>query len=228
MSETSVRRRSRFLWAVSPPVLRGVGRVLFSLRVERESDLPPPPFVVAANHYSHLDPPAIASVLDRPVRFLALDDLFGPSRLLDWLIVGYGAIPTPRRGVPLAAVRTALGALGSGDVVGVFPEATRVSHWGTLAPKRGAAWLAARAGVPLVPVAIIGSGKSLDLENRLRLAPIRVVVGTPMPPGEEDVDTVTARWSAWIGAQVRRHPGTEVDGPPRAYHDARDLRIPPP
>jgi 1-acyl-sn-glycerol-3-phosphate acyltransferase len=208
--------RSRFLWTVSPPVVRGVGKAFFSLEVVREADLPPPPFVMASNHYSHLDPPAIGCALGHPIRFLALEDLFGVSRLLDWLVEGYGSIPTPRNRVPVAAVRTALAALENGESVCVFPEATRVSHWGTLAPKRGAAWLAVRAGVPLVPVAVIGTGQAMGLENRIQRAPIRVVFGEALAPGN-DPAALTERWREWTAAQIGRYPQSEVSGPPRAY-----------
>lgn len=213
------RMRSRFLWTVALPVLRGVGRAFFSLEVERHAPLPEPPFVVAANHYSHFDPPAIASVLDMPVRFLALEDLFVASRALDWLITGFGAIPTPRFRYPIGAVRTAIAALEAGDVVGVFPEATRVSHWGTLPPKRGAAWLAARAAVPLVPVAVVGTGHAFGLENNLRRSPIRVVIGEEMNASGGDIDQTTADWSEWMTRQISQHPNSEVSGPPRAEFD---------
>jgi len=209
--------RSRLLWAVAPPVLRGVGRAFFSLEVELQAPLPDPPFVLAANHYSHLDAPAIAAALDMPIRYLALQDLFVANRLLEWLVTGFGAIPTPRFRVPIGAVRTALGALESGDVVGVFPEATRVSHWGTLPPKRGAAWLAARTGVPLVPVAVVGSGQALGLGNKIHRSPIHVISGPPVAVGE--VDEMTANWTTWMSMQIARFPGSEVDGPRRAEFD---------
>lgn len=211
--------RSRFLWTVSPPTVRGTGRVLFSLATEWQTELPEAPFVVAANHYSHFDSPVIAAVLDRRVRYLALEDLFAESRLLNWLIVGFGAIPTPRHRLPIGAVRAALAALEAGEVVGVFPEGARVSHWGTIPPKRGAAWLAARAGVPLVPVAVIGSGRAFGLDNRAQRAPIRVIVGEALQPSGEDVDGMMRRWSEWISAQIARHPGSEVVGPPRSLLD---------
>ncbi|MFP3915681.1 MAG: lysophospholipid acyltransferase family protein, partial [Actinomycetota bacterium] len=195
------------------------GRAVFSLRIEREGPIPPPPFVVAANHYSHLDPAVVGAVLGTPVRFLALRDLLGESRFLDWVLIGSGAIPTPRRGVPLAAVRTALTALESAQVVGVFPESTRVSHWGTVAPRRGAAWLARRAGVPLVPVALIGTGRAFDLDNRIHRAPITVVVGRALDTGGADSWALTGRWEGWVTSRIERHPGSEADGPPRAFHE---------
>lgn len=212
--------RSRILWRISPPVIRGVGRAVFSLEVEREAELPAAPYVIAANHYSHFDPPAIGSVINKPIRFLALDDLIGVNPVLDWLVGGYDVIPTPRDRPPIGAVRAALSALGAGHIVGLFPEATRVSHWGTLAPKRGAAWLAIRAGVPLVPVALVGTGKAMGLENRVRRSPIRVVVGNPLPATDDSI-ALTRHWAEWITTQITRFPDSETEGPRRAFHDGR-------
>ena len=192
--------------------------MVFSLRVEREAALPPPPFVLAINHYSHFDPPVVGATLGTPVRFLAVEDLLTSNQLFGKLLGRFGAIPTPRGRVPVSTVRTALAALDAGEAVGVFPEATRVSHWGTLQPKRGAAWLAIRANVPLVPVAVIGTGRTLGLDNRIHRAPIRVVYGSPIEPNGADSYQLTNRWSEWMKEQIERAPGSEVDGPRRAHH----------
>lgn len=217
MSEAR-RARSRILWAIFPRVVRFLGRAFFALEVEFEAALPGSQFVVAANHYSHFDPPTVGAVLGRPVRFLALEDILGVSRVLDWLVVGYRSIPVPRYRPPVRAVRTALKALEEGEVVGVFPESTRVSHWGTVPPKRGAAWLAVRAGVPLVPVAVIGTGRAFGLENRVRRAPIKVIVGEAMSPDGATVGQLLDRWEEWISERVAQYPGYEVSGPRRAFH----------
>jgi 1-acyl-sn-glycerol-3-phosphate acyltransferase len=214
-----VPAQSRFLWRVTPPATKALGK-LVSLRVEIEEDLPEPPFVIAANHYSHFDSPVIEAAVNLPIRFLALEDLFGVNRFLDWLIVGHGAIPTPRDRRPVASIRTALAALGAGEIVALFPEATRVSHWGTLEPKRGAAWLALQSKVPLVPVAIIGTGKTFGLENRLRLAPMRAVIGRALPP-EGDSYSLNAQWSHWMTKQIARFPDSEVSGPRRSFHQGQ-------
>lgn len=205
----------RVLWKVGPPTLRGLGRALFDLRVEREAELPAPPFVIAANHYSHFDPPVIGAAVGMPIRFLALEDLFGANKVLDWLLVGLGAIPTARARYPITAVRTALRALEAGDVVGLFPEATRVSRWGALQPRPGAAWLAVRARVPLVPIAVVGTGRALGLENRLRPARVRVVIGGSITSGDDDIAGLTDRWAAWVSRQIERYPESEPSGPPK-------------
>ena len=45
---------------------RVVGRVVFSMRVQLEADLPEPPYVIAANHFSHLDPVAVGGAVGSP------------------------------------------------------------------------------------------------------------------------------------------------------------------
>lgn len=213
--------QSRFLWWAGPPLVRGAGRAFFSLQVEMEAALPPPPFVLAANHYSHFDSPVIAAATGMPVRFLALDDLFGVNRFLDWLFLGFGAIPIPRFRLPIRGVRVALARLDAGEIIGVFPEATRVSHWGTLPPKRGAAWLAVRAKVPLVPVAVIGTGRVFGLDNRLHRSQIRVVAGRAIPSDACDATSLTDRWADWMTSRIDRYPGSEVSGPARSFHVGR-------
>ncbi|MDP8958678.1 MAG: 1-acyl-sn-glycerol-3-phosphate acyltransferase [Actinomycetota bacterium] len=142
--------------------------------------------MVAANHLSHLDPPLLAVALRRPVRFLALDQLFGRNPVYDGVMLGFGAIPIPREGrAPLRALRTALGHLALGGVVGVFPEGRRVGSWGETEPRQGAAWLALRSDVPLLPVAISGTERSLGLgATRVRPAKVRMVLAEPMKPAD--------------------------------------------
>lgn len=140
--------------------------------------------VVAVNHLSHLDPPFVGLALGRPVRFLALDELWGHSKVLDAVFRTFGVIPFPREGrYPVRALREALGHLETGGAVVVFPEGRRVRRWGD-APLSGvAAWLALRAGAPVVPVAVWGTQHAMPLDTmRIRRAPIRVVIGCPIDP----------------------------------------------
>jgi 1-acyl-sn-glycerol-3-phosphate acyltransferase len=147
--------------------------------------LPPGPVVVAANHYSDVDPVVLGMAADRPIRFLAVDELFGRSRFFDRLTHWLGAIPMSRTRAPLGALRTALAELAAGGTVGVFPEGARVWNWGEAVPKRGAAWLARRAGVPLIPIAIAGTERVMPRgTHKIKRAPVRVVVCEAIDPRE--------------------------------------------
>jgi 1-acyl-sn-glycerol-3-phosphate acyltransferase len=171
-------------WQLATPVARGLGRWWIDYR-QRGPRLPVGPVVVAANHFSHLDPVVVGMATGRPVRFLAVDELFGRSRFFDGLTHWLGAIPMSRTRAPLGALRTALAELAAGGTVGLFPEGVRVYAWGERPPKRGAAWLARRAGVPLVPIAIHGTDRVLGRDGRgIRRSPVRVTVCGSIAPRE--------------------------------------------
>ena len=181
-----------------------VGRVLamwFPYSVHWKARLPKGPFVAAVNHFAHLDPPFAGLALARPTRFLALDDLWGNSRLLDAAFRMFGAITLPRENrYPVAALRAALAHLDNGGAVGVFPEGRRVEAWGDTPLKQGAAWLAIRANVPLVPVAIWGTQHAMPHDRiRVRRAAVQVVVGEPIDPAEfvDSNDPALALTEAW-------------------------------
>lgn len=141
--------------------------------------------MAAVNHFSSLDPPVAGLALRRPVRFLAVDEVWGVYPALDVVLKLFDAIPvsrTTRRA--FAALTEAIRHLESGHPIGVFAEGARVANWGDRPLKAGAAWLAVRAAVPVVPVAIWGSQHAMSMdEMKVRRAPIRVVVGEPIHPG---------------------------------------------
>ncbi|MFO0016841.1 MAG: lysophospholipid acyltransferase family protein [Synechococcaceae cyanobacterium] len=138
--------------------------------------------VVVANHGSHLDPPLLGQVIGRPVAFMAKAELFRVP-LLGPLIRALGAYPVVRGGSDREAIRVASDRLAHGWAVGVFLDGTRQSDGRVHDPQPGAALLAARAGVPLLPVAILGSHRALGRGQRLlRPARIHIRIGSLIDP----------------------------------------------
>jgi 1-acyl-sn-glycerol-3-phosphate acyltransferase len=188
-----------------PPVVKSVGRLAWRLEVDVGKGLPDPPFVVASNHFSFLDGLLIGGVFRRKIRFLVLVDLFGNYRWLDFALTAADVIPLKRGVIPFGPMRTALGHLARGGAVGLFPEGTRRPSFDPTRARPGAAWLAARAGVPLIPVAVTGTDMVLGVDNRLHTGRVRVAVGSPLHPAGTDrtaVDDLMSRWGRWVSDQV--------------------------
>jgi 1-acyl-sn-glycerol-3-phosphate acyltransferase len=192
--------------AVGRPLL---GR-FFPLTREGGERVPEGPLVVAANHLSHLDPVVVSMAVGRPIRYLAVDELFGRSAFFDNLTLWLGAIPMPRTRVPVGALRLALAELEAGGTVGLYPEGMRVWTWGEAVSRGGAAWLARRAGVPLLPVAVAGSEEALGRgTTRLSRRPIHVVVCDPIHPADcegvsDPVGAMTGEWQRRVGEALGR------------------------
>ena len=192
-------------WRVALFGIPRVARVAWRTRIKPGSGFPPPPFVVAANHHSFLDPPLVGAAYGRRVLFVTLADLFGNYRLLDWALHLFEVIRVRRGRVPLGAIRKALAHLAEGGVVAVFPEGRRVVRFGDYPLQRGAAWLAVRAKVPLVAVAITGTDQVLGIDNKWRRGVITLVVGPTLHPegtGRAAVDDLMQRWTEWIKANI--------------------------
>ena len=201
---TTARRKQwpeRIAWGGVPPLVRGVAKTVWRLEVEFGDGFPDPPFVVAGNHHSFLDPFLIGGIFGQKIRFLALQDLFGNHRWLDFALEAFDVIPIRRGVTPLGAMRGALDHLDRGGVLGLFPEGTRHPVFDAQRARHGAAWLATHAGVPLVPVALSGTQRVLGVDNRLHIGRICIVVGPAMHgngDGRPAIHDLTHRWGRWV------------------------------
>ena len=140
-------------------------------------------FVVAANHESFYDILVLLAVLPMSVRFLAKRNLFRLP-FLGWSIAAAGFIPVDRetRSRSFALVDAALSRLSGGRSLVVFPEETR-TRTGDLQPfKSGAAMLALKSGLPLLPLGIAGTFR-IQRRGGFTITPARVglAVGDPIP-----------------------------------------------
>jgi len=197
--------KSRFAWTFGLPAIKTTARVAWRMKVDPGPGFPQPPFVLAANHHSFLDPPLIGAVYGKRARFIALVDLYGNHRWLDWVLAAFEVVPVRRGTVPLGPIRQCLSHLGDGGVVGLFPEGRRVAQFGDTELKLGAAWLAVRAGVPLVAVAVTGTDRVLGVDNKFHRGRVRMTIGPAMHPegsGRAAVTELTARWAEWVASAV--------------------------
>ena len=168
-------------------IFRDLFRLTLDLKVEHADVVPSTgPVLLAANHRSFLDAPLVTVLIGRPASFLAKSELFkGPAtHLLMWL----GQIPIARGRVDRDALRRATAVLQRGEVLGLFPEGSRGA--GEMAQvQHGIAYLALRCpGVPIVPIAVIGTDHAMPMGSKWPRwrSTVHVVFGepftVPVPP----------------------------------------------
>ncbi len=136
------------------------------------------PLLLASNHRSFLDPFVIGTLIKRPVYYMAKRELF-EKRWQAWILNALGAFPVDRGAGDGDAMATARTILERGDCVVVFPEGTRVRPGPLGTPHKGVGRLALETGVPVAPVAVIGTE---DVRRGWRIRPrkVRLRVGRPL------------------------------------------------
>ena len=135
--------------------------------------------LVAANHISYLDPPAIGSVIPRKPTFMARKGLFEVP-VLKWFIRHF-AFPVDRERPRPSTIKDAIKRLRSGELVLMFPEGRRNESGELSTAKRGIGMIASLSRVPVIPAVIIGSDRALPPDARwLKRAKISVVFGKPL------------------------------------------------
>ncbi len=160
-------------------ILRGLMRLLTHTEVRGRENIPPAgPLIVAFNHLSHVDGLLIVALMPYPVEIIALADLLSVPGTAQALRA-YGVIPVHRDAFDRDVIRRALQVLREGKVLILAPEARR-SVTGALERARpGVAYLALKAGVPVLPVAIAGTERFFDDLKRFRRPRLRVTFGEP-------------------------------------------------
>jgi len=180
--------------------------------------------LVAANHFTALDPFLVGTAGHRALHFFAKGQLFRRS-LLTEVILWLGAIPVGRHADNRAALRHAADLLRAGRAVGIFVEGARQRSDEVGEAMPGTALLALRAGVPVVPCGLDTFGWS-----RRQRRPCVVVFGEPvvlegLPVGREGVELGTRRIAAAIeDARRAAAEANDAGRPARLADGARRSR----
>lgn len=175
----------RILYPTLWVLCRTLAVPLFGFRVRFAEPLPARGgLLVLSSHQSHLDPLLLGLASERRLSSLARSSLFhfGPFAAL---ISALDAIPIDRDASMVAAMRAVIGRLKAGRAVTVFPEGARTwdGRLGRFMP--GFGLIAKRAGVPIMPVAIVGAYECWPRTRRFpRLGRIRLEFGRVIPAAE--------------------------------------------
>jgi 1-acyl-sn-glycerol-3-phosphate acyltransferase len=169
------------VYAVARFVICGLTQIYTRMSIRGREHIPESgAYIIAPIHRSYIDTPIAACVTRRRVRFMAKDTMW-KKRWFGWLIATMGAFPVHRGTADRESFKRAIAVLDDGEPLVLFPEGERKDGPTVLPLFDGAAFVAARAGVPIVPVGIGGSARVLPRSSKL-IYPrkVHVVIGPPI------------------------------------------------
>ncbi len=156
------------------------------------------PAVYASNHLSYMDTPVLFGKLPFQFRILAKSGLWKVP-FIGWYLNRSGQVPIDQKSsrTAIAGLLAGVNTLKSGMPILLFPEGGRTSDGSLKEMMSGCAFMAIRAGVPLVPLAIVGTYELLPMHiYHLAPRPLKLVIGDPIPTtglATKDAETLTQR-----------------------------------
>lgn len=179
MSETFDTKAYYALWAKR---LKPICRILYPTTVHGAENIIDKPCIICANHSNYIDPFLVALSFGghRHIHFMAKMELFR-VKWMNVMLNRVGAFAVDRDGTDIGAIRSVMKYIRAGEMVGIFPEGTRCKTDGEVEAKAGAARMAAKLRVPIVPVYVS--------RRKWIFRRVHVVIGKPITvPGGSDVD----------------------------------------
>lgn len=177
-----------FYWFMKNLVAGPILRTVFRPWVIGAENLPKTgPVILASNHLSFIDSVFLPLVLDRRVTFLAKSDYYTAKGIKGWAIKTFlkatGMLPIDRSGgqASEASLRTGLGVLAKGDVLGIYPEGTRSPDSKLYRGRTGVARMVLEGDVPVIPVAMVDTELIMPIGKRIpKVRRVGVIMGEPL------------------------------------------------
>lgn len=178
-----------YYW-VGRTAMMSLSHLVWRPKIIGKDNVPPEGGVLlASNHLSFIDSFAIPVAAPRKVSFLAKNEYFTGTGIRGRFIRGFmeagDAIPVDRENSRGAqdSLDLALQVLRDGKAFGIYPEGTRSRDGRLYRGRTGVAFLSLTAGVPVVPVGLIGTDKVQPVGERgLKLADVTIAFGAPILP----------------------------------------------
>ena len=143
--------------------------------------------ILAGNHLAVADSFLVPLLVRRRITYLAKREYFIQPGLIVWIkkmfFTGVGQVPVDRAvgSEAQAALGTAIRLLRDGKLLGIYPEGTRSPDGRLYKGKTGVARMALEAGVPVIPVAVIGTNKLNPIGSRMwRPHHVHIRIGEPL------------------------------------------------
>jgi 1-acyl-sn-glycerol-3-phosphate acyltransferase len=158
---------SRSFYQLIRGILAVFCRAMFRLTVSGSEHIPTSgPFVLAPIHRSNIDTPIAAALTRRRMRFMGKDSLW-KIRPIGSILSALGGFPVTRGSADREAMKRCIEVLTHGEPLVLFPEGTRQSGPTVCPLFDGAAYIAVKAGVPIIPVGIGGSERVMPKGSKM-------------------------------------------------------------
>jgi len=138
------------------------------------------PFIIAANHESHLDPVILQIAVRKRRLHYMMTTLFYYTPHLNLFSNIMRCIPIKNNGMNREGLRLAIEVLKAGRPIGIFPEGERRVMGDVGEGFKGVAFLARKSGVPVIPARIRGSGQALP-KGATAISPSRISINLGAP-----------------------------------------------
>ena len=144
-------------------------------------NMPAGGFVIAANHIGRLDAALAYYVLDRPDIIMVVAEKYEKYAFFRWLVRLINGMFVDRYNTVIHAIRETLRRLQQGQVFTITPEGTRSRSGNLIEAKPGGIYLAWKAGVPVMPVALTGTEDALVMQRlkHFKRLQVRIIAGQP-------------------------------------------------
>jgi len=185
---------------------------LFRVRAIDMDRIPASGAILAGNHVSYADPVLLWCAAPRLVHFMGKAELW-EIPVVGRLLTSVRAFPVRRGSADREAISAATRLLKSGELVGIFPEGTRVRGSDVLGEgQEGVAFIAMRAGVPIVPIGIDGTNRIMpEGTHMLRFPRVTMCFGEPIAldtyadlPRKERLVAITRELMERITSELER------------------------
>jgi 1-acyl-sn-glycerol-3-phosphate acyltransferase len=176
-------RGSLLFYKFARNTLVGFCRIWLRLSVEGHEHVPKTgSFILAPIHRSNMDTPIAAACTKRRMRYMGKDSLW-KNKAANWLLSAVGGFPVSRDSADREAISRSIELVKTEPLV-LFPEGERKSGNAIQPLKDGAVFIAAKAGVPIIPVGIGGSERVMPKGAKfIYPKKVHVIIGEPiMPP----------------------------------------------
>ena len=185
-------RPSRVAYWIARSIVAGFTRAWTRLEVEGAEHIPTTgAFVLSPVHRSIMDTPIASCLTRRRMRFMGKDSLW-KRQPAAWLLSALGGFPVSRGKADREALKRCIVVLEAGEPLVLFPEGERKSGPTVQPLFAGAAYVALKAGVPIVPVGIGGSERVMPKGSRfVHPRKVHVIVGAPLTATPASPDATT-------------------------------------